>query len=50
MVCAVGSLEDLYTSLPRSYELEKIVSEIIAFNSSRDGSSLKNRIKSIHTK
>ncbi len=26
-----------------------IVSEIIAFNSSRDGSSLKNRIKSIHT-
>jgi xanthine/CO dehydrogenase XdhC/CoxF family maturation factor len=27
-----------------------IVSEIIAYNSSRDGSSLKNRIKSIHTK
>jgi len=27
-----------------------IVSEIIAFNSSRDGGSLKNRIKSIHTK
>jgi len=26
-----------------------IVSEIIAFNSSRDGSSLKNRLKSIHT-
>lgn len=26
-----------------------IVSEIIAFNSSREGSSLKNRIKSIHT-
>jgi xanthine/CO dehydrogenase XdhC/CoxF family maturation factor len=27
-----------------------IVSEIIAFNNSRDGGSLKNRIKSIHTK
>ena len=27
-----------------------IVSEIIAYNSSRDGSSLKNRIKSIHSK
>ena len=27
-----------------------IVSEIIAYNSSRDGSSLKNRIKPIHTK
>jgi xanthine/CO dehydrogenase XdhC/CoxF family maturation factor len=27
-----------------------IISEIIAYNSSRDGSSLKNRIKSIHTK
>lgn len=26
-----------------------IVSEVIAFNNSRDGSSLKNRIKSIHT-
>ena len=39
-------LSDLNIILPSKLS---IVSEVIAFNNSRDGSSLKNRIKSIHT-